>query len=102
MKEKYEGYYEWWRGGGTQRHLRATYFRVLTICDDEHHMHSLRKKAAHGIGADAVRGITTWKFFMFSHLGAFSLERPESILEPIFFLADEGDPWSLVRGLVPA
>ena len=60
---------------------------------DPSHMQALRRVAV-PIGREGGHA-KSWKGLMFSHLQAFDLERPEGILDPIFWHADEDTPVSL-------
>ena len=91
MRAKYETYFRWWRGAMDRRPFR--HFRVITVAPNAAFMASLRK-AARPIGqtADHPR---SWSALLFTHFEAFSLEKPEGILEPIFRSADDPIPVAL-------
>lgn len=90
MRDKLLNYFLWWRDGGGRN---FKHFRVLTVTPDEAFMQSLRR-AATPIGPSERFG--TWKALMFTHLGNFSLEQPERILDRIFTFADQDEPLSLL------
>jgi hypothetical protein len=82
-------------GGETRRiPIFQRGFRVLVVTHDPSHMAALRRTAM-PIGREGGHA-KTWKGLLFSHLDAFDLERPERILEPIFWYADEDAAVSLL------
>lgn len=93
MHDKFARYFRWWRLEETRRVFQKG-FRVLAVTHDESHMQALRRVAVPIGRADGYA--KTWKGLLFSHLGAFDLDRPEGILEPVFWYADDDAPVSLL------
>lgn len=90
MQERYDAYFRVWRTGSGRA---FKHFRVLTVTKDPDYVNTLRKAAA-PIGRDNQHQ-ATWKALMFSHEQAYSLDKPEKILDPIWMYADDDGLHSL-------
>lgn len=83
MRERYEGYFRFWRHGGEQRGFRN--FRVLTVTEDPQRADALRR-AAIGVGSVRER---TWRALMFSDFSKFGLDKAERVVGEVWRYADE-------------
>ena len=85
MRERYEGYYRFWRDGSNQRGFR--HFRVLTVTEEPERGRALRRAA---IGVGRGKGIRrSWRALMFSSFTEIGLEEPERVLGQVWRYADE-------------
>ena len=93
MRDRYLAYFRWWRQmklSGQNRVVRRvprwqreiSRLRIVTITKSPAYMNKLRAAAA-GIGRNSRHN--TWRALMFSHYGALSLQRPETVFESIFY-----------------
>lgn len=91
MRKRFELYHRYWLN-----HRGDLAFRVITMAETENRMNSLRK-IARGVGRTSDHP-KTWGGLWFSHRGLYKLEKPETILEPIWFHAESNEPVSLLAG----
>lgn len=92
MRERYQGYFRFWRDGSDQRSFR--HFRVLTVTEDPARAGALRE-AASKVGREASQG-SAWRALMFSDFTRFNLDEPERVVGPAWRYADDEDPMALM------
>lgn len=76
---KLRAYWLWWKAGGHQRKFNIPRFRVLTVTTSEKRKENLRNLAR--LADDGKRGSP---MFLFACEKSFHLEKPETILNPIW------------------
>jgi hypothetical protein len=77
--KKMRGYWRWWQEGGHKRKFNINRFRILTITVSEERKENLRKIAK--LADERKQGS---EMFLFSCEKEYNLEKPESILKPIW------------------
>lgn len=77
--KKMRGYWQWWREEGHKRKFGISRFRVLTVAVSEERKENLRE-----ITKQADEGRRGSEMFLFACEKAYDLEKPESILRPIW------------------
>ena len=77
--KKLKAYWQWWQEEGHKRKFNISVFRVLTITVSEERKENLRK-----ITKKADERQRGSEMFLFTCEKSYNLERPESILEPIW------------------
>ena len=76
---KLRAYWLWWKTGGHQRKFNIPRFRILTLTTSERRKANLRRLAR-----DADDGRRGSPMFLFACSKSFSLEDPQTILQPIW------------------
>ncbi len=76
---KLRAYWLWWKAGGHKRKFGIPRFRVLTVTTSEKRKENLRKLAR--LADDGKRGSP---MFLFACDKSFSLDDPQTILQPIW------------------
>ncbi len=85
FKMKQLGYYEWWKQKQCFEKYGVKNFRVLTITTNDRRMGNLIRTTIKASGSATGSG-----FFWFTTFDRIDLEKPGSILEPIWFRAVSG------------
>lgn len=90
---KQRGYYEWWRQQRCFEKYGFKNFRVLTITTNDRRMGNLIRTTIRACNSNAGSG-----FFWFTTFDRIDLEKPGSILEPIWYraISDYSHPTRLI------
>lgn len=92
FKKKLEGYWVWWKSGGSQKKLGVKNFRVLTVTQSAQRRDNLRQ-----VSVDASPGNGGSSMFWFACEKDYSVTDPASILAPIWITAKDDEPHHILE-----